>query len=65
MQVYGQERKIKKAMEIENELISQGLLERRTISRRIIKEYQYNKPSMIAIGMKGNERYVPCLCNSG
>lgn len=59
------EKENEEALEIEKELTSQGLLGKRTIYRRNVKEYPDNKPSTIAIGMKGTERNMPCPCNSG
>lgn len=53
------------ALELEKELISQGLLAKRTMFRSNIKEYPDKQPLKIVVGMKGSERNMPCPCNSG
>ncbi len=55
----------KEAEILKKELISHGLLGKRTMFRRSIKEYPDSKISKITAGMKGNERNIPCPCGSG
>ena len=54
----------KEAEELKREFINQGLLGKRTMFRSSIQEYPDNKNLKIRVGMKGNERNIPCPCGS-
>lgn len=55
----------KEAKKIEIDLISNGFLGKRMMSRCTTKEYPKEKPQQIIFGMKGKERNLPCPCGSG
>jgi len=59
------QRENEEALEIEKQLIKNGLLGKRTMHRSTVKEYPDATPSDTVVGMRGNERNKPCPCKSG
>jgi hypothetical protein len=55
----------KEALDIENDLVTNGLLGKRKMFRKTIEEYPNNNPTKVKVGMKGSERNKPCPCKSG